>query len=144
MGAIIGGHIVNSVGRKRLTVTAIFLAGLLTLFSFFMRDLSLFLALRWVAAPFVGIIAAAATNLTLEQVPQFRGTTMSLSSAFSGVGTAVGITVAGAVLNSYANPVTGFQAVGLTVGALAFTGVLILFVFAREPIPSPTLGTKTL
>jgi MFS transporter, DHA1 family, inner membrane transport protein len=133
-GAVIGGHIVNHVGRKRLTVIALFSAGLLTLLSFFMRDLIIFLALRWTAAPLIGVLAAAATNLTLEQVPKFRGATMALSSAFVGVGTAVGITVAGAVLNGYVNPVIGFEALGLTVGAFAFAGVLINLLFARDPL----------
>lgn len=103
-GAVIGGIVVNRVGRKRLTVMAMFAAGSLVLFSFFIHDLIVFLALRWMAAPLIGVIAAAATNLTLEQFPQFRGTTMSLSSAFGGVGTAAGVIVAGIVLNSFVNP----------------------------------------
>ena len=134
VGAIIGGYIVNRIGRKRLTVIALFSAGSLTLFSFFMSDLSFFLALRWTAAPLIGVIAAASTNLTLEQVPKFRAATMSLASAFSGTGIAVGITIAGAVLNSYSNPVAGFQALGLTVGALAFAGALISLFFAKDPV----------
>ncbi len=133
-GAIIGGHIVNRVGRKRLTVIAMFSAGLLVLLSFFMRDLTIFLALRWTASLLIGMVAAASANLTLEQVPQFRGATMSLSSAFSGVGTAIGIAVAGAVLNMFINPVEGFQALGLTIGALAFAGALISLFFAKDPL----------
>jgi len=138
-GAVVGGHVANRVGRKRLTVAALFSAGLFVLLSYFMQDLGIFLALRWTAAPLIGVIAAAATNLTLEQVPQFRGTTMSLSSAFSGAGTAVGILVAGAVLNLYVNPVIGFQVVGLTVGAFAFAGALVILFFARDPIRNPAL-----
>jgi predicted MFS family arabinose efflux permease len=133
-GAIIGGQVVNRFGRKRLTVIAIFLAGLFTLLSFFTLDLRIAVALRWIAAPLIGVIAAAATNLTLEQVPQFRGTMMSLGSAFSGVGTAVGIAVAGVVLNLYANPVIGYQMLGLTVGALAFAGTLVNLFFAKDPL----------
>lgn len=134
VGAVIGGYMVNHIGRKRLTVTALFSAGSLTLLAYFMPDLIPFLALRWTAAPIIGVIAAAAANLTLEQVPQFRGTTMSLASAFGGVGVAVGTGVVGAVLNLYANPVTGFQALGLTVGIFAFTGALINLLFARDPL----------
>jgi predicted MFS family arabinose efflux permease len=141
-GAVVGGHVANRVGRKRLTVAALFSAGLFVLLSYFMQDLGIFLALRWTAAPLIGIVAAAATNLTLEQVPQFRGTTMSLSSAFSGVGTAVGIAVAGAVLNLYVNPTIGFQALGLTVGGFAFAGALVILFFARDPIRNPGLKTK--
>jgi len=142
VGAVVGGHLVNRVGRKRLTVVALFSAGVFVLLSYFMQDLRVFLALRWTAAPLIGVVAAAATNLTLEQVPQFRGTSMSLSSAFSGVGTAVGITVAGAVLNLYGNVTIGFQALGLAVGAFAFAGALVILFFARDPIRNPALNPK--
>lgn len=134
LGAILGGSIVNRVGRKRLTVVTSFLAGSLLLLSYFTQELSIFLALRWAGSIFVGITIAASSNLMLEQVPQFRGTAMSLRSAFSGTGTAIGISAAGAVLNLFVNPTLGFQALGLTVGALAFAGALVNLFFAREPL----------
>jgi len=136
VGALVGGHLVNCVGRKRLTVVAILSAGVFTLLSYFMWNLSVFLALRWPAAFFIGITAAASSNLTLEQVPQSRGTVMSLSSAFGGVGTAVGIAVAGTVLNLFVDATIGFQAVGLTVGIFAFIGGSVIFFFAKDPVRS--------
>jgi DHA1 family bicyclomycin/chloramphenicol resistance-like MFS transporter len=134
VGAIIGGHIVNRVGRKRLTVVGIFSAGLLVLLAYSVPVLSIFLALRWTASAFAGIAVAASSNLILEQVPQFRGTAMSLNSAFGGVGSAIGFTVAGTVLNLYANPPIGFQMLGLTVGAFAFTAALVILFFAKDPV----------
>ena len=41
VGAIIGGHTVNRVGRKRLTVIAIFSAGMLMLLSYFVPSLGI-------------------------------------------------------------------------------------------------------
>lgn len=134
LGAITGGQIVNRIGRKRLTVVATFLAGLLLLVSFFIQDLSLFLAMHYLASIFIGITISAGSNLILEQVPVFRGTTMFLNSAFNGVGTACGIALTGVVINSFANSITGFQALGVTVGALAFTGALVTLFFAKDPI----------
>jgi predicted MFS family arabinose efflux permease len=134
VGALVGGQVVNRVGRKRLAVVASFLAGLFMLLSFFMQDLGIFLALRWTASFLVGILLAAASNLTLEQVPMLRGTTMSLASAFSGIGTALGVTLAGAVLNLYIDATMGFQALGLTIGVLASADALVLLFVAKEPI----------
>ena len=134
VGALVGGQVVNRVGRKRLAVAASFLAGLFMLLSFFMQDLGIFLALRWTASFLVGILLAAASNLTLEQVPMLRGTTMSLASAFSGIGTALGVTLAGAVLNLYIDATMGFQALGLTIGVLASADALVLLFVAKEPI----------
>ena len=139
VGAVVGGHAVNRVGRKHLAVISGFLAGLVTLLAYFMQNLGVFLALRWINAVLIGVTIAAASNLMLEQVPQFRGTAMSLSSAFSGVGTAVGITVVGAVLNLYVDATVGFQALGLTVGAFGFAGTLVYVLLVREPIRSQRL-----
>ena len=141
VGAVVGGHAVNRVGRKRLAVIAGFSAGLVTLLAYFMQNLGVFLALRWINAVLIGVTIAAASNLMLEQVPQFRGTAMSLSSAFSGVGTAVGITVVGAVLNLYVDATIGFQTLGLTVGAFGFAGTFVYLFFAREPFQTPRLET---
>jgi predicted MFS family arabinose efflux permease len=143
VGAVVGGHIVNRVGRKRLTVIASFWASLFALIAYFMRDLSVFIALRWIGAILLGVTVAAASNLILEQVPQFRGTAMSLSSAVAGVGTAVGITVVGAVLNLYGDPAIGFQALGLTVAAFGFAGALVTVLFAKDPFKNATLKSKS-
>lgn len=142
VGAIMGGHVVNRIGRKRLTVVATIFAGLLLLVSFFIQDLSLFLAIHYLASIFIGITIAAGSNLILEQVPAFRGTTMFLNSAFNGLGIASGITLTGLVINSFANPIAGFQALGLTVGALAFTGALVTLFFAKDPIKHSGTPTK--
>ncbi len=137
LGAIIGGHMVNRVGRKRLTVIAGFSSSILMLSSYFIPDLWICLTLRWTAAALGGALLAASHNLMLEQVPKFRGTAMSLGSAFGGVGTAVGITVGGAVLNFYTDPTIGFQALGLTVGALGIAAILVTLFFAKDPIKTP-------
>jgi predicted MFS family arabinose efflux permease len=134
VGAIIGGHVVNRVGRKLLTVLALFSAGLLLMLSYFMQDLGTFLTLRWIASLFIGISIASASNLMLEQAPSFRGTAMSLNSAFRGVGTAVGISVVGTVFNLFVNPTIGFQALGLTIGFFAFAGAIVTLFFTRDPL----------
>ena len=134
VGAVIGGHTVNRVGRKRLMVVASFLAGVFTLLSYFVPDLWMRVALRWAASILGGASLAAFANLMIEQVPLFRGTAMSLSSAFSGVGTAVGIFIAGAVLNFYVNPMTGFQALGLTMSAFNLVAILVILFFAKDPV----------
>jgi predicted MFS family arabinose efflux permease len=143
VGAIIGGYVVNRVGRKRLTVVAIFFSGLLLMLSYLTQNLNIHIALRWTAAIFIGITVASASNLLLEQVPRFRGTAMSLNSAFSGLGTAVGITISGAVLNLFVNPIIGFQALGLTIGTLAFAGAFVNLFFARDPLPHSVSGKNS-
>jgi DHA1 family multidrug resistance protein-like MFS transporter len=133
LGAIIGGHTVNRFGRKRLMVISSFLAGMLTLLSYFVPNLWMRIALRWTASILGGASLAAFTNLMIEQVPLFRGTAMSLSSAFSGVGTAIGIGIGGIVINLYANTLTGFEALGLTMGVFSVSAVVIILFLAKDP-----------
>ena len=68
---------------------------------------------------------------------------MSLSSAFSGVGTAVGIYIAGAVLNLYVNPMTGFQALGLTMSAFNLAAILVVLFFAKDPVKAQSANPDT-
>jgi len=133
LGAIVGGQIVNRVGRKRQTVITVFSAGILTLLSYFVPGLWTRVALRWTASILGGAGVAASINLMLEQVPKFRGTAMSLSSAFRGVGAAIGIAVGGEVLNFYVDPSIGFPALGLTMVTFAVGAVLVYLFFAKDP-----------
>jgi FtsH-binding integral membrane protein len=67
---------------------------------------------------------------------------MFLNSGFNGLGTAIGIALTGIVINSFANPIAGFQALGLTVGALAFIGASITLFFAKDPIKHIGIPTE--
>jgi predicted MFS family arabinose efflux permease len=134
VGAVIGGNFVNRFGRKNLTVIATSLAATLTMLSFLVASLPLSVTLRWVATLFGGISVSAFANLTIEQVPKFRSTNMSLFSAMGGAGTAVGITAAGLVLNFFSNPTEGFRALGLTMAAFALGAILAIFLVAKDPI----------
>jgi predicted MFS family arabinose efflux permease len=136
VGAVIGGHTVNRVGRKRLGVIAAILSVTLAVLTYFIPNLWLRVGFRWTTAFLGGISVAALVNLMLEQAPRFRGTAMSLCSAFAGVGTAIGIAVAGAALNLYINPTLGFQALGLAMGAFGFAAVFVILFFAKDPIKS--------
>jgi predicted MFS family arabinose efflux permease len=140
IGAVIGGNTVNRVGRKRQTLITLFSAGILTLLSYFIPTLWARVTVRWIASFFGGLSSVAIANLILEQVPRFRGTVMSLSHAFGGVGAAIGIALGGAVLNLYIEPAVGFQALGLTMGAIVFAAVFVYLFIAKDPIKNPLLS----
>jgi MFS family permease len=99
-----------------------------------MSNIGFVLGLRWAASFFFGVTITAASNLMIEQVPQFRGAAMALSSAFRGMGVAFGIAVAGAVLNLYVDTIIGFQMLGVTVAVFAFASALIALFFTKDPL----------
>ena len=71
---------------------------------------------------------SACISYGLEQVPGFKGSMMSISSAFTYIGYAIGTGVGGAVLLAY-----GWGALGLTLGALGLVGSLIYALFTSDP-----------
>jgi len=137
-GMLIGGVLVNRVGRKRLLVrTAIpsiaFSIVAYTL-SIFIPNVWIVLCLRFAAAFTGGLSLVAGPNLAMELVPKFRGTMLSLASALVGIGAAAGIFIAGALLDFINNPPIGYPIAAATLGALGIIGVLAVLFFAKDPV----------
>ncbi len=76
-----------------------------------------------------GLIFPVSNGLTLEQVPRFRGTMMSLNSAAESTGIALGSGLGGLVLLMY-----DYELVGTSLGAL---GVVAAFIY-RSLVVDPT------
>jgi predicted MFS family arabinose efflux permease len=139
LGSIIGGRIANRFGRKTLTVAASFLSGALTMFFFLMPDF-------WMALPFdysemfmAGIAFSTATSLSLDQVPESRGTMMSLNSAVLAVGGALAAAVGGTVLDLFS-----YGALGLTLGATGVIAAAVFYFLTKDPSRTKLPVTKHL
>ena len=77
---------------------------------------------------FGGIVAASSSGLTLEQVPQYRGTMMSLHYAAWSLGTAVGTGVGGVALLLHS-----YGMLGLILGSFGLIAALVFYAWARDP-----------
>jgi DHA1 family inner membrane transport protein len=94
LGQIIGGYLVNRVGRKRLTVISLLIHGAALPLIVFVPDLWVALAILYLGS-FIGALAMSAImNLTLEQVPEFRGTMMSINNVLVNFGVLILIAAA--------------------------------------------------
>jgi MFS family permease len=132
------GLLVNSVGRKRLLVGAAIPA---VIFSVLGYPLSIFISNVWVVLAFQflasfigGFTTTAGSTLYLEQVPKFRGTMMSLTSSFRGIGGAIGVILGGTLLNVINNPVIGYSVAVVTLGAIGLVGTTNIILFAKDPV----------
>ena len=128
LGSLICGRFVNRFGRKTSTVWSALLAGIFTISFAFLPNLGLSLALYFLGAWFFGVGVSAASSLTLEQVPEFRGTMMSLTSAAQSLGSALGAALGGAMLVSY-----DYLVMGSVLGALGIAAALVFYFFAADP-----------
>ena len=91
-------------------------------------SLSPSLVLNFTAAWFMGMMASAASSLTLEQVPRFRGSMMSISSVATNLGAAVGAAVGGLALVWY-----DYDVLGAILGGMGIIAAIIFFLVTKDP-----------
>jgi predicted MFS family arabinose efflux permease len=127
LGAVASGRMLNRYGRKKIAVITAILAGVTAMFFTLMPNLWLCQILVWLSALFVGMRVTAFTTLELEQVPEFGGTMMSVDSAFSSLGSALGSIVGGAALQF-----SGYGLMSLSLGALHVLAAMVIYRFVKD------------
>ncbi|MCW4040014.1 MAG: MFS transporter, partial [Candidatus Bathyarchaeota archaeon] len=126
-GTIVGGRLVNRVGRKPLWSSMIGAASLACFGYIFAPNFELSVAL-WILAGFLfGISMPAYTSLLLEHVPEYRGTVMSLSETSQFIAQALGSGGGAVILLTY-----GFAGLGW----FSLTGIIaavLSYFFTSDP-----------
>jgi predicted MFS family arabinose efflux permease len=128
VGSLVSGRFVDRVGRKPFTAMTALLAGSLTVSFVLMPNFWLSLLLNLAAALLFGMFNASAISLTLEQVPAYRGTMMSVDSAFVNLGYALGAAVGGITLIWF-----DYEGLGITLGLFGIVAAVVFYLFARDP-----------
>lgn len=128
LGSITCGRLVNKFGRKLVLIASLIIESILILISTNTQYLWLTLVVIYIAYMMMGLVYPAAISLTLEQVPEFRGTMMSLNSAAGNLGMALGSAVGGVMLLMYS-----YGLVGLSLGALGLIGAIIYQTQVKDP-----------
>ena len=131
VGSVSSGRIVNRVGRKNLAVLLTIPAGLFLLGVYNLGYMPLVLVSSWLGALLNGMLYSATSNLTLEQLPRFRGTMMSISSATGSLGSAIGTAFGGWILVTYR-----YNQLGWFMGAFNVVAVLIYYFITKDPTRS--------
>jgi len=121
------GRFVDRFGRKPLAVGAIFIAGLMVVSFTAVPNIYASIASRILASIFVSLFYNAKSNVTLDQVPQLRGTMMSLDQAAVGLGGAIGAALGGAVFMMY-----GYWAIGPVHGLIMVLAAIIFKTFVID------------
>jgi predicted MFS family arabinose efflux permease len=103
-GHMTSGYVINRYGRKRVTVYSILLLGVTTAGYLTLGSLWPAVAVANVACFIAGYMDSSVTAFNLEQVPDYRGSMMSLSNAVYLLGASIGTGVGGFILvtSSYA------------------------------------------
>jgi len=128
LGSIASGLLVNKYGRKPSTVLTALLAGLFTVSYAFLPNLWLSFVLLSVASWFSGMVASSASSLTLEQVPGFRGSMMSMGSAATSLGSVVGASVGGVALIYF-----DYEVLGSILGGMGIISAVVFQLLTTDP-----------
>jgi predicted MFS family arabinose efflux permease len=129
VASLVVGRLVGKTGAKKLTVISALGNGILTMIFFFMPNLWIALPLDMVHVWFGAAAFTAFSCLALDQVPQSRGTMMSMKSMFLNIGTAIGAAVGGAMLILFGS----YQAVGIALGAISVASGAVFYFLTKDP-----------
>lgn len=100
-GSQIAGRVIKSIGSKKLWVTAYIIGGIGAAITYNISNVWAALALSIIIFVMIGMGYTASNHLTLMQIPQYRGTMMSLFTAANSLGLALGSAIGGMILLSY-------------------------------------------
>ncbi len=125
---ILGGYLVNRVGRRRLQIAALIGSGLPLAFIAFIPNLWIVLAVNFshVLVFIIGVPAGA--SLALEQAPESRGTMMSMSTIFVFFGFSLGAALGGVAL-----VLSGWIGLILTFVTLQILAAATFFFLTKDP-----------
>jgi DHA1 family purine base/nucleoside efflux pump-like MFS transporter len=127
-GSRICGRFITRFGRKKMMFWNAALAALFIFAFFNIPNMWLSMGVRFICGTFVSIVFTSTNALTLEQVPEFRGTVMSLSQATFSLGGVLGTGLGGLIVL-----LSGYRTLGISHGGMMFVAMLILYFFTKEP-----------
>jgi predicted MFS family arabinose efflux permease len=128
VAGLVAGRLLNRTGRKILLITGGLVESVLIILMMVMPTFALSWGVRTARILCFSFASTAFAGLNLEQTSNFRGTMMSLSGAFSSLGSLIGITIGGLALNAYS-----YEATGFVLGASGIVSVIVVAMLAKDP-----------
>jgi len=127
IGSFICGYVVEFLDLKKTCILSLLLALVAT---FFYPISSPFVSIFLILAGhlFFALQCSATNTLILEQLPNFRGSMMSLSASVSYLGYSLGTFIGGTLLI-----ISGWSMFSTVFGFLALSSLMIIYFFVRNP-----------
>ena len=130
VGGAIGGRLINRYGRKPIAVTAVLISGVSCILFTFIPVVAFSVALWALCVCTQTLSSAGQGSLSIEQIPEYRSSMMSINVSFANFGIVLGIIIGGLVLNLFCD---NFHLLMVLLGALGASAAAILLFFARDP-----------
>jgi len=126
-GALVSRKVVSGYGVKNSSMFLNVLLGVFTICRFIVPDFVLAIVLSAIICVVAGLRSAAVSGLNLEQVPDLRGSMMSLTDAFGSIGNVLSLSLGGYLLIVY-----NWGIMGSIIGSFGIVAGLILYMFVKE------------
>ncbi len=120
VGNYLGGFLVKRIGLKRLVTVTPLLCGVFIIGYMNASSLTSAVLFCGIMSLVSGVAMTCIVTLTLDQVPDYKGTVISLNTAAVRLGIVIAIAFGGLVLNNHV-----WNMVGLTYGCMSILGALI-------------------
>ena len=127
IGSLIAGKYVFRFGVKRSNVVCTVLMGVLLIILMNVGNTLLSVSLIVILSFITGANMPAGTELTLRQVPEYKGSMMSLSSAMASLGSSINLAVMGYFLSK-----GGWGSGAIIVGGLGLIASVLIHLFVTE------------
>jgi len=135
VGSVLSGRVVNHYGRRRVALLVSVPAGLMLLLYYNMPNLWVTLGLSYGACVLFGMLHSANTNLSLEQIPAFRGTMMSINQAAGNLGSTLVVMLGGFALLEY-----GYRYLGALIAVLNLLAFMVYWLMVKDPLSDLRTG----
>ena len=132
LGSLASGRFVSRLGRKNTVILVNMLSGVCLIVYMNLSSFLPVMLFYCLSALFSGAGFAAYQSLIVEQVPEYRGTMMSLTSAANNMGMALGAAIGGAILLNF-----NYGVFGATLGVIGIVSVGLLQLLGSDPIRTP-------
>ena len=127
VGNYLGGLLAKRLGNKRVLVASSFLTGVLIICYMNAPNIQLTVVIVAVMSLAAGIILTCMSTLLLGQVPRYRGTVMSVNSAATQLGVALGALFGGLILYFYS-----WGMMGVVFGAMHIIASIVYELGAKD------------
>jgi len=129
LGQVASGTLANRIGIKKTTWLSTIIGGFsLLLYFTYPLPVSVAILASAIGTAMAGTTMTTMATLALEQVPDSRGTMMSLNSAAMSMGAMLSTTVGGIAIDNM-----GFEGFGLIMFIISMAAVITFYVWTHEP-----------
>jgi predicted MFS family arabinose efflux permease len=128
VGSLLTGRFTEKLGRKSLSALTLVVLGSCTFVAFSAPFALLSIGLSTVSSFFAGMMLSVSTSLTLEQLPRYKETMMSIHSAATSMGSMTAAILGGMILSF-----SDYSIFGFVMGVIGIIGALIFFLYTKDP-----------